>query len=393
MKPRARKTLIAGGSALVLAAAAATALTLTGNTGSPKPAAAKHGAAKHQAAPARLIDSSCGGPAGAAYVAVAGWSGFTAVNTANCKVIQTYNVDDPQVPGYPGSYNYSSTDEGIAIHGSTLYFADTGSDTVSVVDASKLDPKNYNPAETDIHVGFNPAGLAVTPDGRQLWVADTGPQTSAASPADVKVIDTATDKVTATLKVGGAPSAVAFSPSGTSAYVLTPGGLSVYSTTTLKRTRFIGGLREAHGLAVAPRGTAVYVTDTSDDTVRVIDAAAGRIVRSVKVGDLPWQVAVSADGGTVYAANPDSDTVSVIDAATAKVTRTIAISGDPDSLALTPDGSQLWVGSETSAYLTVVKTADDSVIGSINLGGSEPQSGDGFEPTGLVLTSTPTPGS
>ena len=86
-------------------------------------------------------------------------------------------MGDPQVPGDSGDYNYASSDEGVAIHGNTLYFADTGNNMVSVIDAATLNPKNYNPAETDIHVGFNPADLAVSPDGTQLWVADTGPQT------------------------------------------------------------------------------------------------------------------------------------------------------------------------------------------------------------------------
>jgi hypothetical protein len=43
--------------------------------------------------------------------------------------------------------------------------------------------------------------------------------------------------------------------------------------------------------------------------------------------------------------------------------------------------------------VTVLDTAIDSTVGSINLGGSTPQSGDGYEPTGIALTSTPTAGS
>ncbi len=43
---------------------------------------------------------------------------------------------------------------------------------MSVIDSGTLNPKDYNPAETDIHVGFNPTDLAVSPDGTQLWVTD-----------------------------------------------------------------------------------------------------------------------------------------------------------------------------------------------------------------------------
>ena len=54
---------------------------------------------------------------------------------------------------------------------------------MAVIDTSNLDPKNYNPSETLINVGLFPQDLAVTPDGKQVWVADTGPQTSPSSPS------------------------------------------------------------------------------------------------------------------------------------------------------------------------------------------------------------------
>jgi hypothetical protein len=47
----------------------------------------------------------------------------------------------------------------------------------------------------------------------------------------------------------------------------------------------------------------------------------------------------------------------------------------------------------STGYLTVTDTSGDSVFGSINLGGSAAQSGDGLEPTGIALVSTPIPGS
>ena len=342
---------------------------------------------------ARLISSSCGGPAGAAYVSDSGWDGFSAINTANCKVIQTYNVGDQQVPGFAGDYDYSSTNEGVAIHGSTLYFADTGDSAVAVIDTAKLNPSNFNPAETDIHVGIFPQELAVTPDGKQLWVANTGPQTSQSSPTSVSVIDTAKKKVIATVPIAGAPSAVTFSPDGESAYVLTADGLRIYRTSTRKLVRVIGGLGDPRSVAVAPDGSTLYVTDTNGNSVKVINAATGQVTATIGVGDLPWQIVISADGKTAYVANPDSDSVSVISTATNKVTATITVPGDPDNLALTPDGSQLWVGQTSLAYVTLIRTADDSVVGSLNLGGDEAQAGDGYGPNGIALTKTPTPGS
>ncbi len=85
--------------------------------------------------------------------------------------------------------------------------------------------------------------------------------------------------------------------------------------------------------------------------------------------------------------------MSVIATASNTVTSTVSVPGDPDTLGLTPDGGQLWVGQASLAFVTLVETKTATVVGSLNLGGTAAQSGDGFEPTGIVLTKTPTPGS
>jgi YVTN family beta-propeller protein len=380
---------------VIIAAAAAVALAAAGSA----TALAAHGSVSdHHAgsAKARLAAESCTGPAGAAYIALPGYQAFDAVNTANCDLVQQYNVDDTAVPNTgTDDTNYGSSEEGVALSGDTLYFADTGSDTVAVINAADLSVDNYaNPAETVIHVGINPGDLAVTPDGKQVWVADTGPQTGQPSLSGISVISTATDTVTATLPLPSAPAEIAFSPSGATAYVTTSEGLLVFNTATQRVVAVIHGLGDPEGVAVSPDGKTVYVSSTLQNVVDVISTATNSVTGAVRVGDQPWQLAVSSNGSTVYVADSDSNAISVISTASGKVTDTIPDAGDPVSLALTPDGSELWVGGLTSGIVTVFKTANDSLVGSFNVGyGGEANAGDGEEPTGIVTTTTPTPGS
>jgi len=385
-----RRVVVAGAAAIALAAGG-TAMAFVAHHPAHSVAGRHAGSSK-----ARLAASSCTGPAGAAYVAVAGYQAFDAVNTANCDLVQQYNVGDSDVPNTGTSdTNYDSTDEGVVMSGDTLYFADTGNDMVSVINAADLDVNNYaNPPETDIHVGFNPQNLAVTPDGSQVWVADTGPQTGQPALGGISVISTATDKVTSTLSLPTDPRNIAFSPSGATAYVTTSEGVLVIKTATVKVLTVIRGLGNPEGVAVSPDGKTVYVTNTVQNLVDVISAATNQVKRTVHVGQMPWQLVVSADGSKIYVADGDSNAISVIAAASDTVTDTISDAGDPVSLALTPDGSQLWVGGLTSGIVTVFDTADNTLVGSFNVGyGGEPNAGDGEEPTGIVLTSTPTPGS
>ncbi len=352
------------------------------------------GPAAASARRAHLVSSSCSGPKGAAYVSESGYQAFAAINTKNCEIVQTYNVGDTQVPNDPGDFNYSSTNEGIAVHGSTLYFADAGNSTVAVINSSKLSPaKYYDPPEKLINVGLNPGNLAVTPDGTQLWVADTGPQTAPNAPSGISVISTATDKVLVKLPLSGGPTDIAFSPSGAQAFVTTSAGLTVYDTATQTVVSTITGLGDPESVAVSPDGSTLYVTNTQQNEVAVISAATDAVTGTISVGQLPWQLALSANGGTLYVADGDSDEVSVISTSSDTVTSTIHLAGDPVSLALTPNGSQLWVGGLTSAVLTVYDTATLKEVGSLNVGGAGPNSGDGDEPTAIVMLKTPTPGS
>jgi YVTN family beta-propeller protein len=380
-----RRVITAGAAAVVLAAAGTATALATGS----HPASHYHPVTK-----ARLAAASCSGPAGAAYIALPGYQAFDAVDTANCKLIQQYNVADPTVPGNPDDTNYSSTDEGIAISGDTLYFADTGNDTVAVINAADLNVDNYyNPAETLIHVGFDPQNLAVSPNGKQVWVADTGPQTGLPSLGGIDVISASSLKVTARMHLPTDPRNIAFAPSGATAYVTTSDGLWVFNTATHQVVTVIHGLGDPEDVAVSPDGSTVYVTNTVRGEVDVISAATNTVTNAIQVGQLPWQLVLSSNGSTLYVADGDSDAISVINTASGKVTATIPDAGDPVSVGLTPDGSQLWVGGLTSGIVTVFDTANNSMVGSFNVGyGGEANAGDGEEPTGIVLTTTPTPG-
>ncbi|HEX4830530.1 MAG TPA: hypothetical protein VH478_05495 [Trebonia sp.] len=395
MKRTVKISAIAGGSAVILGAATVAAVALSHSSGA-SAASGTASSVNSSAARARLTDATCSGPAGAAYVADAGWDGFTAINTANCAVITTYNVGDGYTPGFPDDQSYDSTAETIAVHGSTLYFADTGNSRVSVIDTTTLDPKDYNPAETDINVGMFPEALAVTPDGSQLWVANTGPRTSPSEPTSVSVIATATNKVIATLPLKGAPSQVAFSPDGSRAYVVTANGLFTYSVRSRHVICETTGLGDPRSAAVAPGGRSVYVTDTQDNAIKVVSTSSGRVTATIRVGLLPWADVVSADGRTLYVANPDSDQVSVISTARNKVAKEIPVTGDPDTLALTADGSQLWVGQKTLAYVDVIDTATGTEVSDLNLAGTGTGNlnyADGYGPTGIALLPVPAPGS
>lgn len=150
----------------------------------------------------------------------------------------------------------------------------------------------------------NPLNLALTPDGKELWV------TCEAS-ASVAIVDTATRQMVATLPVGGQPNDVCFTPDGRKA----------------------------------------FVSNRLDDNVSVVDVAERRVLRAIEVGDEPHGVLVDKNGRYLYVLNTSIDSISVIDVATLQEVKRLVASRSPWSLAQSPDGQSIMVTHALSRFV------------------------------------------
>jgi YVTN family beta-propeller protein len=86
------------------------------------------------------------------------------------------------------------------------YITNSGSSTVSVIDTAT------NKVIATIPVGKSPGGVVVSPDGSKVYAANNGSNS-------VSVIATATNTVIATIRVLANPLGVAVSPDGSKVYV------------------------------------------------------------------------------------------------------------------------------------------------------------------------------
>ncbi len=207
-----------------------------------------------------------------------------------------------------------------------------------------------------IPVGDRPRGIAISPDGREAYVANAGDNT-------VSVIDTAKKTVVATIPVGDEPQGVAFAPDGAAAYVtnVKDNTVSVIDTATRTQTTSIAVGRSPQSIAAAvtPHGPRAYVPNFDDDTVTVIDLTTHTsLPNPLVVGEGPLGVAATSDGERVYVANfgaidtdkgdDNGDTVSFIDTEKNEV-----IDTNPDE-----DGVQhLQVGVQPAGVAVIPETA------------------------------------
>ena len=97
----------------------------------------------------------------------------------------------------------------------------------------------------------------------------------------------------------------------------------------------------------------------------IVDAASGKLLKTVPVGKEPEGVKTSPDGKRVYVTSEVASLVHVIDTASAKVIKNITVGKRPRRFAISADGTQLWVTNELGASVSIISTQDLSVIGTV----------------------------
>ena len=300
---------------LIVLGVPVTALGLTGafettNPG-PPPANApqsniKFATGQHSTVKNSTVKNSAAAPAADyhGYVALAGGFSIAEVDVATDTILSdSISADSPS---------------GVAVtpDGSQIFVAETGQYHVIAVNAA-------TGKETPIEVGPYPQDVAVSPDGSQVYATVTGGNTGPGGSDTVAVISTSTDAVVGDIKVGTAPRQVVFSPDGKRAYVTTESGISVIDTATGRITASIPDSGNPQGLAVSPDGSTLYVTNPGPGTVWAISTATDRVTARIAAGAEPYAVAVTPNGATAYVADMNSDSVAVISTASGRVTATV----------------------------------------------------------------------
>jgi len=140
---------------------------------------------------------------------------------------------------------------------------------------------------TVIPVGHGSEGFDVSPDGKEVWVAN-------AQDGTISVIDIAAKKVTATLaaNVPGA-NRLKFTPDGKQVLV-TPGSvLVILDAATHKEVKRLPAVHGSGGIQMQPDGVRAYVACGRDGYVAVIDLKTLEMVGKIDVASpdgLAWAV-------------------------------------------------------------------------------------------------------
>jgi YVTN family beta-propeller protein len=170
-----------------------------------------------------------------------------------------------------------------------LFTSDVNSDTITILERAKEgDVSAWT--MTHVGVGRGPEGFDVSPDGRELWAANSADGT-------VSIVDLATRKLAQTLPLATTRSnLLKFTPDGRRVLVsdLGSGDLVVVDAAARRELKRLSLGRGAAGILVAPDGSRAFVAVSPDDTVAVVDLASlsvsGRIATGKGPDGMAWAV-------------------------------------------------------------------------------------------------------
>jgi len=122
-------------------------------------------------------------------------------------------------------------------------------------------------------------------------------------------------------------------------------------------------------IALSDDGHFLVNANPDEDSITIFNAESDKLykVAEINVGREP--VSVAADRGTrkVYVANSGDGTVSIVDLSSRKMVGSIPVGVEPSAVALSPNGGRLYVANSASNNLMVVNTANNQIVATIDL--------------------------
>ena len=244
-------------------------------------------------------------------------------------------VIDPSTGQVIRTLDSGEDPEQFAMHpdGDRLYIANEEDALATVLDVQTGE------ALAEINVGIEPEGMAVSPDGTLAVV--TSETTNM-----VHWIDTGAAALTANTLVGQRPRDARFTPDGGRLWVSAEIGgtvtvLDVATKTELAKIEFaLPGVSpdriQPVGMAITGDGARVFVALGPANHVAVVDAETYEVLDYLVVGKRVWHMTLAENDTLLFTTNGLSGDVTVIDVAALKPVKTIKVGRLPWGAAYRP---------------------------------------------------------
>ena len=220
------------------------------------------------------------GPHGVVFAGNAAW--FTA---EGAKAAALYSPEKNKIERVVHTEQERTHMVALVGRGLGLVTTNVNSDTVSYLPLKTPG----EPKASNLAVGKGPEGMDVSPDGRELWVANSGD-------GSVSIVGLPAWRVLSTIRVE---------------------------------------TKHSNRLKFTPDGKRVFISDLGSGELVIVDVAGRKVEKRLKLGKSCEGILMEPGGKRAFVAVSGDDKVAVVDLQTLEVTKTFAIGKDPDGMAWT----------------------------------------------------------
>lgn len=265
-----------------------------------------------------------------------------------------YSLGAQTLPGARSAHGL-----GLSPDGASLYVSDSIGDRLLVfrLRGGRLTDEHA------VRVGAQPVHMVASPDGRYIFVTNF-------SGSSVSVVDTATWRLTRTIRTPAAPHSIVLSPDGRLAYVACYLGAAIVvldiAQQTVVGTISLPAQARPYGLNISRDGRYLYTSDNFSSQLYTLDTTTRTTIAAVQVGLRPALIARAPNGSMLYVANGGSHDLSAVDIASnpaaPHVVATTPLDGYPHGVSVTPDGRYVIVADTVSGDVAIVDAISHEVI-------------------------------
>ncbi|AGZ39626.1 hypothetical protein AFR_06685 [Actinoplanes friuliensis DSM 7358] len=267
-------------------------------------------------------------------------------------------------PAVTGTIRVGKEPEGVAVspNGRTIYVANQGERVLSVVDA-------VSRRVTSIKLRNTPRFVTTSRDGRLVFVSMY--ENDKKTGSGVAVVDAAQRKVVRYLITGDQPFTLAVGPDDRLwVPIHSSGRIEVFAAKDQHPDGRIAVKPNPHAVAFSANLMRAVTPNHESNAVSIIDMGSGKVLRSIGVSKAPHSVAVSPNGRTVLVAGYEADAANLIDLVTMRRSGPFKVGSKPQSVAFATDGAHAYVVNEGGGSVSVLNGRTGAVTATVRVGGS-----------------------
>ncbi|MED3924370.1 YncE family protein [Priestia megaterium] len=254
----------------------------------------------------------------------------------------------------------SASDVAVTPDGKFLYVTPFEHFDVSVIDIKTGTVVDTINLTGDSLFGTISYGIAITLDGKFAYVTHGN---------KVLVINVATNMIITIININEDTSGIAITPNGKLAYIAGTNNvfvLDIQRNVVVKKINLVASEMVLVRIVITPDGKFAYAANFDSGKIFIIDVIANTVKATINIESGTADIAITLDGKFAYTVGGNS--LSIIDITTNVVIKTLKLGENLMGVAISRDGEFAYINDFNNSDLYVINTASNTIITTVTVG-------------------------